>query len=175
MAGLLLAGCAGGPDDTEADLLQGAEPGSHSLVVITPAQAAPELRVLVDVNRSYTNPTPPPSPETGGQEWVVAELEVAAGYSNVTFGFWRSHVSADVFAPNCRLYKDDAMVDQATFSDSGVGQAASEGTCTLRVAVLEAGSYRAVYLDDAMQPLGTHQVRLRATGWFTADAADSSA
>ncbi|MEA3137515.1 MAG: hypothetical protein QOC71_1796 [Thermoplasmata archaeon] len=173
LAVLLLAGCSDTPStQTDADLLQVTEEGSQDLVAVAPAPVEPEFRVLVDINRSYTNPTPPPSPESGGNEWVVAEIEVPWGYSNVTFDFWRSHVSADVFAPNCRLYKGDALQDQEAFSDSGIGQAASEGTCTLKVKELAAGTYRAVYLDDGLQPLGSHEIRLRTTGWYTEPSDD---
>jgi hypothetical protein len=167
MAVLLLAGCGSAPEaGTEADLLLAAEEASPpSAVAVRPPDPLPEFRVLVDVNRSYTNPTPPPSPETAGQEWIVAELEVGSAHRNVTFEFSRSHLSADVFVPHCRLYRGDELQQQDTFSDSGLGQAVSQGTCILTVSELAPGTYRAAYLVDGLQPLGTHQVRLRVTGW----------
>lgn len=163
---LLLAGCS---EPTRQDLQASSDLALEGDGDRMAAESGtPQLHLLADVNRSFANPTPPPSPESDGQEWVVAEIELGAGHSNLTFEFWREHLSANVWEPACRVYQGDTLRDEATFSDAGFGQTISNGTCLLQFKELPAGSYRAVYLDDGIQPLGTHQVRLRATGWTTA-------
>src|SRR5688572_14159455 len=126
VAVLLLAGCSSEPPPVEADL--------H---LVTPADAEDadaarlQLRLLADVNRSYTNPTPPPSPESGGNEWVLAEVELEAGHHNLSFEFARSHVSFNFWEPTCRVYQGDLLLAEDAFSDAGLGQTISSGTCHL--------------------------------------------
>lgn len=161
---LLAPGCAEKPPD-QASTFDPNPLGDQD----TAALAAPvaEFQHLADVNQTYTNPFPPSNPSEGSHEWTVVEIEVPDGYGNATFAFTRSHVSVDVFAPGCRVYRDGDLEDQEAFSDAGVGQVASNGECTLEFKDLDPGTYRAVYLVDGLQPGGTHDVRVRITAWST--------
>jgi hypothetical protein len=167
---LLLGGCADQPDSqasVESLSLVAAEDADPS-IASPPGQ--PVLVVLAVVNESYTNPVPPPDPSKGGQEWTVWEAELPAGYLNLTFAFSRSHLSADVFVPHCRVYHGDALAGQGAFSDSAIGQVVSDGTCTVSVTDILPGTWSAVYSADAIQPGGTHEVGLRVTAWSMEDS-----
>ena len=130
---------------------------------------ASEFRVLLDMNVSYSNPVPPRVPAIDNNEWLVAEVLILEGYTNVTFTFNRQSDSVNVFAPNCHVSDEDGeLYEQEAFNDAP----GSEDECDLEFRTLTPGTYYAVYSDDGLQPGGTHELRLRVTGWYLTPADD---
>lgn len=144
---IILAGCAGAND------LSGSESSNEEpRVVSLPA----EWRVL-DVNRTFQN-----EPAAGlSEDWEVARLTTPQNTSALRFEFVRHHRSVNFFAPNCRVFTGDTLVEQDAFSDAQYGQIDTTGTCTLNITAEPNTEYRAMYGDDQMDPTGTHELRLQ--------------
>lgn len=133
-----------------------------TLALAVPPPALADGTVLGEGQWSGGNPLPP---GPFGFEATVLTFEVPAGLDHLHADFVRSHESMDVFAANARLYAPDGtLADQEAFSDAQVGNWRSTGTAQLRVDAPEAGIWRAVYLNDGLDPTGTHTVTVVASG-----------
>ncbi|MES2155962.1 MAG: hypothetical protein V4510_12585 [bacterium] len=146
---VILAGCASPAIESSSPSTTGAP--THT----------PQTLLVAVLNRTFANPVPPPPPTASSDEFVMGNVTVPDGASNVTFAFHRHHRSAELFAANCRVYLGAKLVSQKAFSDAQYGNLDSSGDCV--AGATEPGDYLVVYLADKQDPQGTHEVSVRVT------------